>query len=429
MYISPLIDPSSSEGPAYGRIWAGLYFAIVEEVLQRHDFAERERTRQEGSGTAKDKAASALVERPITAVGRKPVTAVSKKGPSAVGKKAASGVGKKAGTARLHGRKSTASENTSRKRGAPVHSNRGARLSRSTALTNVHVPRAPEDGTLEVSLTGFLCVFGLTLPQRLNECFSSRSVLAIYFRIGIFNSPSPLVLLNPGRASSELYEPKEYITLVLESRLGRGATGDVFGARLGPNVALPIGNKEMCLVVKIATTLNKLMRLRHEFNIYCHLRSAGVKGIPHVFGYYQDGTHEAGALIMRDAGTPLGMRRTGPGHCVTVSDTERWAYFYPIKHTKAQVCPSSELRALLKNIHACGVLHGDLRPWNILVDDKGKLTIIDFDRASRKAEGYHYEREEERLERFIDGDEIDAERATGPDDVDEELEDVVLENL
>jgi serine/threonine protein kinase len=38
------------------------------------------------------------------------------------------------------------------------------------------------------------------------------------------------------------------------------------------------------------------------------------------------------------------------------------------------------LRAM-KTIHKAGVRHRDIRPYNLLVNDTNKVTIIDFDRA------------------------------------------------
>jgi len=37
----------------------------------------------------------------------------------------------------------------------------------------------------------------------------------------------------------------------------------------------------------------------------------------------------------------------------------------------------------LKNIHAAGVIHGDIRSPNLLIDKFGEVAIIDFDRAEK----------------------------------------------
>lgn len=89
---------------------------------------------------------------------------------------------------------------------------------------------------------------------------------------------------------------------------------------------------------------------------------------------------------------------------------------------------SEELKDILKGIHECGVLHGDLRALNVLMDEKGTITMIDFDHASRRASAEDYEAETERLDRFLAGAYIDGEPAHGPDDVNSELKDMVESN-
>lgn len=41
LYISPLIDPSSRDGLPFGKIWAGLHLALIDDVLQRHSAMEK----------------------------------------------------------------------------------------------------------------------------------------------------------------------------------------------------------------------------------------------------------------------------------------------------------------------------------------------------------------------------------------------------
>jgi serine/threonine protein kinase len=47
-----------------------------------------------------------------------------------------------------------------------------------------------------------------------------------------------------------------------------------------------------------------------------------------------------------------------------------------IKHSGAAL-------TALQSIHQAGILHGDIRPANILVSDCGGITIIDFGHSSR----------------------------------------------
>ena len=56
----------------------------------------------------------------------------------------------------------------------------------------------------------------------------------------------------------------------------------------------------------------------------------------------------------------------------------------------------------LEDIHRAGVLHGDLRPQNLLVDGHGKATIIDFDQSEREASKRDMEREIADLVHILD---------------------------
>ncbi len=58
----------------------------------------------------------------------------------------------------------------------------------------------------------------------------------------------------------------------------------------------------------MATTEDNLVSLRHEYDVYRHIQDAGVRGIPYIFGYYQDDVRGIGALVMNDVGKPVGRR-------------------------------------------------------------------------------------------------------------------------
>ena len=45
----------------------------------------------------------------------------------------------------------------------------------------------------------------------------------------------------------------------------------------------------------------------------------------------------------------------------------------------------SALLTTLEDIHKAGVIHGDLCPQNLLIDQLGKASIIDFDQAREGA--------------------------------------------
>ncbi len=144
-------------------------------------------------------------------------------------------------------------------------------------------------------------------------------MLALYLEYGLYNSPTPQVLLAPNHPRSAIYKASTCLPVILTSKLGHGATGKVYTAILGPG-----HEKVQCsrLVVKLADNRERLISLRHEHDVYCHLQSAGVEGIPYIFGYYQDGSRGIGALIMNDVGNPLGRRMDGDKR-IEFSATER----------------------------------------------------------------------------------------------------------
>ncbi|KAF9022681.1 hypothetical protein BDZ89DRAFT_1163128 [Hymenopellis radicata] len=240
------------------------------------------------------------------------------------------------------------------------------------------------------------------LRLRTHKYFKTHPVLALYIRYGTYNSPTPEVLLSPDYPRSKIYKAKNCLPLILTAKLGRGATGKAYTAVLGPgHERVPCSR----LVAKIADTRETLMSLRHEYDVYCHLQAAGVTGIPYVFGYYQDDTRGLGALVMHNVGNPLGRRMDGDRK-IKFSATE--------KHKT------------LKNIHSAGVLHRDLRSWNMMYNGHGEVFIIDFDRASFKASEEDLAREFERLARFLEGEFVDRDSIIGssndmPSDIQERI--------
>ena len=62
------------------------------------------------------------------------------------------------------------------------------------------------------------------------------------------------------------------------------------------------------------------------------------------------------------------------------------------------------------------MLHRDIRTWNILVDDYGRWTISDFDRANLyMASDKEYEEEMGRLQKLVAGEDVDRMPMIGED--------------
>ena len=57
----------------------------------------------------------------------------------------------------------------------------------------------------------------------------------------------------------------------------------------------------------------------------------------------------------------------------------------------------------LKGIHKAGILHGDLRRQNLLIDELGHIAIIDFDQSTKTFSIQAMESELEELADLLDG--------------------------
>ncbi|KAF9032669.1 hypothetical protein BDZ89DRAFT_1063296 [Hymenopellis radicata] len=349
LILSDLLDVCHAKNPAYGKVWAGIHIAIAQDVMERYEI----------------RLASQPV--PVPTPGLKRASPDTEEGSNKKRKATAQvklgskGSHAKTGTSKQQGETATGRKESS-----------GGRIIKST-----------------VSLISL---------QNLETSFSRHVAIAIYIRFGIYNSPSPSILLQPGQRRRAAYPPASYLTLVLNSRLGTGATGDVFAATL-PNV------KHGPIVVKLATTFRRLCRLRHEYSVYAHLKNANVKCIPRVFGFYQDAHRSAGALILSNDGRSLGGRRA-----------------------KLTADEKTLIRAAMSSIHTAGVLHRDLRTWNILVNDTGGISIIDFDRANIDAHEEDFRLEWERLEKLLKGKHVENGEVIGKDGMPANIGDLVNDN-
>ncbi|KAF9039609.1 hypothetical protein BDZ89DRAFT_1060767 [Hymenopellis radicata] len=345
LFLSELFDVCHCKAPAYGRVWAGIHLAIVDDILQRLEALHPASAERDASPISRPLSPDADAERPNKKV--KP---------------------------RRPRKPRTKNSSTVPKGKAPDHS------------TNAEAaPSRTIGGTVKQI-------------EALHVSFQRHLTLAVYIRSGIYNSPSPSILLKPGKRRLAVYPSASYITLVLGSRLGRGATGDVYNATVPKAKHGPV-------VVKLATTFERLCRLRHEYSVYAHLEAAGVEYIPRLFGFYQDGHRNVGALVLGNAGDNLAARNG------RLTDDQK-----------------EELRRALSAIHAAGVIHRDLRAWNILIDSSGRISIIDFDRAGTRPTAADIEKEVARLESFLNGELIDDGEIIGVDSMPANIGELVNDN-
>ncbi|KAG6884596.1 hypothetical protein C0992_006057 [Termitomyces sp. T32_za158] len=193
-----------------------------------------------------------------------------------------------------------------------------------------------------------------------------RSSALVEIRFGQYNSSAPAAFIRSGTKKKKTYKSDEYLSLVLTSKLGYGAIGVVYDARL--EVLVDGRTRGARVVVKLAFKEKEIESMRYEYSIYQQLSSHGVvEGIPYIFGLYEDVESDTVALVMSYVGKCLWQLRpdTTKGY-VRVPEAVEAAYI-----------------RILKNIHQAGICHGDIGEQNLMLTDDGRATIIDFDRAER----------------------------------------------
>jgi hypothetical protein len=156
----------------------------------------------------------------------------------------------------------------------------------------------------------------------------TRDVVLVQLLYGSYNSPAPASFLRVGKShstASQTYTPDQYISLVVGSEIASGATGVVHNASLEVLTASD-GVKRLKVVVKFALRTEQQSRLRHESSIYKHLASSEVKGIPSVFGLFEDTESDTLALVMTHVGICL-LDRKPKVLKITVPDPQRFVVF------------------------------------------------------------------------------------------------------
>jgi hypothetical protein len=142
-----------------------------------------------------------------------------------------------------------------------------------------------------------------------------RNLVLFYVQHDMFKSAAPASFLRIGRSLSpdlgstikaprmkRKYAANEVVTVILRSRIGSGATGVLYDSTL--QVFTPgMGLLSEEIIVKLAFDQEQRSRMRHEYNIYRHLASSGVKGcIPRIYGLFEDMEDGATALLMNHVG-------------------------------------------------------------------------------------------------------------------------------
>ncbi|KAF8918543.1 hypothetical protein CPB85DRAFT_1430245 [Mucidula mucida] len=169
--------------------------------------------------------------------------------------------------------------------------------------------------------------------------------------------------------------------------------------------------------MKIAFTQDGVQRLRHEDRVYRHLQEAGVSGIPSLLGFLENPDASLCVLFLSDCGSHL---ESGWSTGKLICHQRRSSSF----HIHSPPCVKrflvrEDLTSILASIHDAGILHRDVRSWNILEDAEGRVRFTDFDRGSFQARPKDYLAEKQRLERFLRGEFVDRADIIGQDDLGE----------
>ncbi|KAF8954477.1 hypothetical protein BDZ97DRAFT_1864931 [Flammula alnicola] len=319
LFLSDLINPTTCQNPAYGKLHIGLHAAVIADVLERQKQFQATQSKSQDTATGTKRSTEVL-------------------------------------------------ENSEETRSKRPRLDGGISGIPPKPLTN---PKAQGNQNTLANL------------NKVRAALSTRNLALMNLRYGAYQSPAPssFIRLEPSCAPGfndlpfeipnrkMTYSPSQYISLTLSEPMGYGAIG--VAHRGSAVIELESGRTfSHTLVVKFVFSMDEDARnkLRHEFSIYQHLASAGcVEGILCVYGLFEDIESGALALIMDDGGVTLTRRefaRTGNSEVVHTSETERKA-----------------LARAMKSIHGAGVRHKDIRSDNILVNADNEVFIIDFDRA------------------------------------------------
>ncbi|KAK2461324.1 hypothetical protein APHAL10511_006851 [Amanita phalloides] len=224
-----------------------------------------------------------------------------------------------------------------------------------------------------------------------------RNLMLLRLQYGSYNSPAPTSCYRLGRPigsgstsasvtskPKHKYRPDEYFYVTLTSELLEGATGRLHLAQMKVQTAAKLVH-ECEVVVKVALEPEQQKRVRHEYNVYRHLATQGVKQIPQIYGLFEEASEEAVILVMNNVGKSL-------------DENDYW------RHGSLRDEEKEAFKCAMTDIHQAGVRHYDIRPENLVMDDAGNATLIDFDQAKIGAGSHSRQREYKHLCRLLEGD-------------------------
>jgi hypothetical protein len=302
LYVSDLIEPSACTNPGYGKLQVGVYVAGIQDAIDRKKqqppAQPPPRSRNDGiddsadGDTSKDNQHDDLGG---------PTKGNHSQGDHGQG-----------GSQSGRGGKATTSRNVVAKKNAAVDESVAVKVSFFEPYEH------PDQHRHEYTV------------QLAKNC----DVLFLSLQYDMYDSPTPGTFLRSapaitkGRQNPALlcprdiknYRAEDCHSITITSEIGRGATGVVHRGML--NVESSRGFMTLGVVVKLAFDREQRVALKNEYEIYRLLRSKRiVNGIATVLGLFDDFEGGPSALVMLDAGEPLGSEL---GSERRLSAAERW---------------------------------------------------------------------------------------------------------
>ncbi|KAJ7839670.1 hypothetical protein B0H13DRAFT_158822 [Mycena leptocephala] len=214
---------------------------------------------------------------------------------------------------------------------------------RRTACLIIEAERHPS-GQYGMSVPASIRFISEIWPFRAISAWFHRQILQLLLQFQTFCG-TPTVAVGRLEGHWSPYKalpswPSLKFPIIFSTPLGAGATGDAWLSNDGNYVIKIFTNRDVA---------------EHEANILlkCHRRPG--LAVASFHGLYSDGWRFG--LVTRYVGSAIG----------------------PLGH--APLDQRQRLLTALHKLHSCGIHHHDVRPANVMIDNSGDVTLIDFDRA------------------------------------------------
>jgi serine/threonine protein kinase len=189
------------------------------------------------------------------------------------------------------------------------------------------------------------------------------------------SSPGNSFLLSPPASFPPTTNKSVPLAVFLTSKIGLRSSGVLHGGV----AEVDVGQQTASLKVtaKIAFVKSHQNNMFHELSVYNHLASKDVKAIPPVLGIFHNASDNGPyCLVLHDAGLSIHDRNA----CISV--LQRYIPCLLLQRVYLDfICSSHHFDEMLKSIHNAGIVHGNIRLDNLLVNDSGDVAIVDFDCA------------------------------------------------